>query len=104
MSIQVALKYLVEGRDLSYDDMRAVMSQVMSGDATDSQIGAFLMGLRIKGETIDEVTAAAQVMRDLVAPVTPQSAPLVDLAGTGGDGTNLFNVYSGKYRRGSRWC
>jgi len=92
MNIQVALKHLVEGRHLSYDEMRAVMSQMMSGDATDSQIGAFLMGLRIKGETIDEVTAAAQVMRDLVSPVTPQSAPLVDLAGTGGDGTNLFNV------------
>lgn len=92
MNIQAALKQLVEGRDLSFDDMRGVMSQVMSGDATDAQIGAFLMGLRIKGETIDEVTAAAQVMRDLVSPVTPESAPLVDLAGTGGDGTNLFNV------------
>ena len=92
MNIQAALKRLVTGEDLAYDEMRAVMTQVMSGDATDAQIGAFLMGLRIKGETIDEVSAAAQVMRDLVSPVTPKSAPLVDLAGTGGDGANLFNV------------
>jgi len=92
MNIQAALKRLVAGDDLTYDEMRAVMAQVMSGDATDAQIGALLMGLRIKGETIDEVSAAAQVMRDLVSPVTPKSSPLVDLAGTGGDGANLFNV------------
>ena len=92
MNIQAALKRLVAGENLAYDEMRSVMTQVMSGDATDAQIGALLMGLRIKGETIDEVSAAAQVMRDLVSPVTPKSSPLVDLAGTGGDGANLFNV------------
>ena len=56
MNIQAALKRLVAGDDLTYDEMRAVMAQVMSGDATDAQIGALLMGLRIKGETIRRKT------------------------------------------------
>lgn len=83
MTIQEVLKEVAEGRDLSYDVMRAIMMQMMSGDLTDAQIGALLMGLRMKGETVTEVTAAAQVMRDLVSPVETHSQPLVDLAGTG---------------------
>ena len=92
MTIQEVLKEVAEGRDLSYDVMRAIMMQMMSGDLTDAQIGALLMGLRMKGETVTEVTAAAQVMRDLVSPVETHSQPLVDLAGTGGDSAHLFNV------------
>lgn len=92
MTIQEVLKEVAEGRDLSFDVMRAIMMQMMSGDLTDAQIGALLMGLRMKGETVTEVTAAAQVMRDLVSPVETQSQPLVDLAGTGGDSAHLFNV------------
>ncbi|MFK8043020.1 anthranilate phosphoribosyltransferase, partial [Congregibacter sp.] len=92
MDIQQALGRVVEQKDLSREEMAAVMRQIMSGDATDAQIGGLLMGLRIKGETIDEIAAAAAVMRDLATPVTVQGDNLVDLVGTGGDGANLFNV------------
>jgi anthranilate phosphoribosyltransferase len=72
--------------------MSAVMRQVMSGDATDAQIGGLLVALRMKGETTDEIAGAATVMRDLATPVTVSDEHLVDLVGTGGDGANLFNV------------
>jgi anthranilate phosphoribosyltransferase len=68
------------------------MRTVMSGDATDAQIGGLLLALRIKGETIDEITGAAQVMRELATPVHSRRDNLTDLVGTGGDGANLFNV------------
>ncbi len=68
------------------------MRQVMSGDATDAQIGGLLVALRMKGETTDEIAGAAQVMRELATPVTVSDEHLVDLVGTGGDGANLFNV------------
>jgi anthranilate phosphoribosyltransferase len=72
--------------------MAGVMRQVMSGDATDAQIGGLLVALRIKGETTDEIAGAAQVMRELATPVRVDCPHLVDLVGTGGDGANLFNV------------
>ena len=68
------------------------MRQIMGGGATPAQIGAFLVALRIKGETIDEVAAATQVMRELALPVEVSDDHLVDIVGTGGDGANLFNV------------
>jgi anthranilate phosphoribosyltransferase len=71
------------------------MRQVMSGEAGDAQIGALLVALRIKGETIDEIAGAAQVMRELATPVRVSGPHLVDLVGTGGDGANLFNVSTG---------
>jgi anthranilate phosphoribosyltransferase len=74
--------------------MKDVMRIVMNGEATDAQIGAFLMGLRLKSETIDEITGATEVMRELVTGVTVNADPLVDIVGTGGDGANLFNVSS----------
>ena len=92
MDIQKAVVALVEPRDLTREEMAGVMRQVMSGDATDAQIGALLVALRIKGETIDEIAGAAQVMRELATPVTVDCPHLVDLVGTGGDGANLFNV------------
>lgn len=92
MRIQEALAQLAENSDLSRDDMAAVMRQLMSGDATDAQIGALLMGLRMKGETVDEIAGAAAVMRELATPVQVSGEHLVDLVGTGGDGANLFNV------------
>lgn len=95
MNIQQALAQLVEGKDLAREEMAAVMQQVMSGQCTDAQIGALLVALRIKGETIDEIVGAAEVMRALVTPVEVSqeaSLNLVDLVGTGGDGANLFNV------------
>ena len=92
MDIQKALARVVEGEHLSRDDMAAVMRQVMSGDATDAQIGGLLIGLRMKGETIDEIAGAAEVMRSLATRVEVDQENLVDLVGTGGDGANLFNV------------
>lgn len=92
MQIKEALTVLAERRDLSHDDMTSVMTEVMSGAATDAQIGALLMALRMKGETIDEIAAAAAVMRSLAKSVPVSGDNLVDLVGTGGDGANLFNV------------
>ena len=92
MDIKTALAYLVQGLDLTSDQMVSVMQQVMTGLATEAQIGAFLLGLRVKGETIDEIAGAAQVMRELATPVLLNHSNLVDTCGTGGDGSNLFNV------------
>ncbi|HKK22700.1 MAG TPA: anthranilate phosphoribosyltransferase [Pseudohaliea sp.] len=93
MNLRDALAILAEGRDLDSHAMAEVMRTVMTGGATDAQIGALLLGLRAKGETIDELVAAARVMRELATPVTvPGNLDLVDLVGTGGDGANLFNV------------
>ncbi len=92
MNIQQALAMLVEGENLTNDDMIAVMRQVMTGAATEAQVGALLLGLRMKGETIEEVAGAAQVMRELAVPVHVTGEHIVDIVGTGGDGANLFNV------------
>ena len=92
MTIQDAIARLVEGEDLESAAMQAAMRQIMGGDATPAQIGAFLAALRCKGETIDEVAAAAAVMRELATPVRVSDDNLVDIVGTGGDGANLFNV------------
>ncbi len=94
MQIKEALAALVEGRSLSQVQMAAVMRQIMTGEATAAQIGGFLVALKIKGETIDEIAGAVEVMRELATPVAigPGRAPLVDTCGTGGDGSPLFNV------------
>lgn len=92
MDIQNALGRVVDQLDLSTDEMKSVMGQIMRGQATEAQIGAFLMGLRMKSETIDEIVGAVQVMRELATPVRVETANLVDICGTGGDGSNLFNV------------
>ncbi|RJS93538.1 anthranilate phosphoribosyltransferase [Salinisphaera sp. Q1T1-3] len=86
---------IARGRDLDGERMAAAMRSLMTGGAEDSQIGAFLMGLRIKGETIEEIAAAAAVMRELATPVPVDDAladSLVDTCGTGGDGAGIFNV------------
>ena len=92
MHIREALERIVRNIDLDRAEMHAVMRAIMSGECTDAQIGGFLVGLRMKGESIEEITAAAEVMRDLATPVTVDVSPLVDVVGTGGDGANLFNV------------
>ena len=92
MDIQNALKFLVNRQDLTSQQMTAVMQQIMTGKATPSQIGGFLVALQMKGETITEITAAAQVMRSLATPVDMGSDNLVDTCGTGGDGASTFNV------------
>jgi anthranilate phosphoribosyltransferase len=92
MDIKTALNRIVDNLDLSTDEMRDVMRLVMNGEASDAQIGALLMGLRMKSETIDEIVGATEVMRELMTGVTVNAEHLVDIVGTGGDGANLFNV------------
>src|SRR5690606_13524023 len=94
MDIKQALNRVVGQLDLTTEEMKAVMRLIMTGQCTDAQIGAFLMGLRMKSETIDEIVGAVQVMRELAAPVTIDAERLVDTCGTGGDGMNIFNVSS----------
>ncbi len=92
MNIQQAIAAVLEHRDLTRDEMVEVMRQIMTGEATPAQIGGFLIGLRMKGETVDEITAAATVMRELAAPVEVDKTHLVDVVGTGGDSAGTFNI------------
>lgn len=92
MDIKEALALLVERRDLSRSQMNEVMNQIMTGGASQAQIGGFLVALRMKGETVDEIAGAAQAMRDLATHVAVPCERLVDTCGTGGDGSRLFNV------------
>ena len=91
MKIQEAIGELLKGNNLSVDAMQAVMRQIMTGDATPAQIGGFLIGLRIKGETVDEIAAAADVMAGLAEKVV-LAADVVDIVGTGGDSSGTFNI------------
>jgi len=93
--MQEVLARLLDGQDLSADESQTMMSTIMSGGATDAQIGAVLTALRMKGETIDEITGAATVMRALSNGVDVDDESLVDTCGTGGDGAGLFNVSTG---------
>ena len=92
MDMKAALDRVTQHQDLTREEMRAVMQLIMTGEATQAQMGGFLVGLRMKGESVDEITAAAEVMRSLATPVKINSEHLVDIVGTGGDGANLFNV------------
>jgi len=92
MDIKQALNALVARVDLNTEEMIEIMRIVMTGGATPAQIGGFLVALRMKGETLDEITGAAMVMRELATPVDISVDYLVDTCGTGGDGANLFNV------------
>lgn len=92
MDIQTALRRVTEGENLSQEEMAAVMRAIMTGECTPAQIGGFLVGLRMKGETVDEIAAAARVMRELAAQVEVAPHFLVDTCGTGGDAKGTFNV------------
>ncbi len=92
MDMQAAIRAVTEKRNLDADEMTAVMRTIMTGDATPAQIGGFLIGLRMKGETVDEIAAAAKVMRELATGVQVTGPNVVDIVGTGGDATNTFNV------------
>lgn len=92
MEMNQALEKLVNQQDLSTAEMKSVMQKIMTGEATHSQIGGFLVALRMKGESIDEITGAVEVMRSLSTPVNVSGQYLVDTCGTGGDGADLFNV------------
>lgn len=92
MDMPAAIKAVTERRDLSRREMQSVMNTIMTGQATPAQIGGFLIGLRMKGETIDEITAAATVMRELATKVDVSGDHVVDIVGTGGDATSTFNI------------
>ncbi|MFG6139525.1 anthranilate phosphoribosyltransferase [Halomonas sp. B23F22_10] len=92
MQMREALGALMRHENLSFDQTHALMTAIMTGEASDAQIAAFLMGMAMKGETPEEISAAAQVMRELMSPVTLHAENVVDIVGTGGDGANLFNV------------
>lgn len=91
MHIQDALKTIVAGRDLAQDDAAAVMEEIMTGEATAAQIGAFLTALHLKGETDAEIAGMADVMRAHAVQVHHDS-PVLDTCGTGGDASNTFNI------------
>ena len=91
-AVQSALARLLEREDLPGEEMEAAMRELMTGAATPAQIGAFLTALRMKGETVEEVVAAASVMRSLAAHVSLGEPDAIDIVGTGGDGSHTFNV------------
>ena len=90
--IQESISQLIGGQDLGRDKARAVMNQIMSGEATDAQIGAFLVALRCKGETVEEISGCAEVMRDKATRISTTQEKVVDTCGTGGDGSSSFNI------------
>ena len=90
--IQAAIHTVLEGHDLGRDEAREVMDEIMAGEATPAQIGGFLVALRAKGETADEIAGCAEAMRAHVLPVHPSRTDVVDVVGTGGDGARTFNI------------
>jgi anthranilate phosphoribosyltransferase len=92
MDMQSAIKMVTEHTNLSSADMTSVMRLIMTGEATPAQVGGFLIGLRMKGETVEEVAAAAAVMRELSTRVDVAKEHLVDTCGTGGDASGSFNI------------
>jgi anthranilate phosphoribosyltransferase len=91
-TIQRALARLVDGVSLDRAEAREVMGEIMRGEATPAQIGAFLVALRVKGETAEEIAGCAEAMREHVIAVKPRRDDLVDTAGTGGDGAHTLNI------------
>jgi anthranilate phosphoribosyltransferase len=92
MDIQQALQKVLNNKNLTIDEMCDVMRLIMSGKTTEAQLSGFLIGLRCKGETIDEIAAAVQVMRELATKVVINGQHVIDTCGTGGDGANTFNI------------
>lgn len=90
--LQEAIKKIVDKKDLSENEAYVAMNEIMKGEGTEAQIGAFLVGLRMKGEKIDEITGCAKAMRDNALPVKLQSEFVIDTCGTGGDGGKTFNI------------
>lgn len=92
MDIKQALPILVNQQNLCHADMVAVIRQIMSGNATEAQIAGFLVALRCKGESVDDIAAAAEVMREFGSKVILTGEHIIDTCGTGGDGANTFNI------------
>ena len=89
--IQQAISQVMNGKDLDFDTAKAVMGEMMDGTATQAQMGAFLAAMRMKGETIEEITACATVMREKGVRINPVR-PVMDIVGTGGDEVGTFNI------------
>jgi anthranilate phosphoribosyltransferase len=92
MAISDAIRTATEGKDLTAGEAHAAMTEIMSGTASAAQIAAFLIAIRMKGETVEEITEFARVMREHVVVVAPSRRPLVDTCGTGGDAVKTFNI------------
>jgi anthranilate phosphoribosyltransferase len=92
MDLKKAISRVIDRQELSREEMVEVMRTIMTGGATPAQIGAFLIGLRMKGETVPEIAAAAEVMRELATRVEVDAFNLVDTCGTGGDASGTFNI------------
>ena len=92
MTIQETIAAVVEGRDLAREEAAEVMRHLMQGEGTPAQIGALLVGLRMKGETVEEITGLAMTMREMSTKVKTKRSPLVDTCGTGGDTCGTFNI------------
>ena len=92
MIVGPAIQLLLDGYHLTRADARELMGSIMDGEETPAQIAGFLVALRTKGETADEIAGFAEAMREHVVPVTPERSPMVDVVGTGGDGANTFNI------------
>ena len=97
MGIKEAIQEVIKGNSLSEDEMAGVFEQIMSGGATDAQIGSFLTAIRLKGETVEEITGAARIMREKATKLKVKTSvnineTVIDTCGTGGSGTNTFNV------------
>src|SRR3981081_4425990 len=93
IDIQDALQRTIEHREIFHDEMLALMRKIMSGEASPVMIAALTVGLRVKKETIGEIAAAAQVMREFATQVdVPEREQLVDIVGTGGDASHTFNI------------
>ena len=92
MIVGPAIQLLLDGYHLTRADARELMGSIMDGEETPAQIAGFLVALRTKGETADEIAGFAEAMREHVVPVTPERSPVVDIVGTGGDGANTFNI------------
>ena len=95
MNMQQAIAAVTDRQDLSQAQMQAVMNLIMTGEATQAQVGGFLVGLRMKGETVDEITGAVMAMRALAAGVEVKGEHIIDTCGTGGDSSGIFNVSTG---------
>ena len=89
--IREAITALIDGRSLTMEEAAQVMEEIMGGEVTPAQFGAFVTALRLKGETVDEIAGLAKVMRAKAIPVTIDE-PVVDTCGTGGDGSSTFNI------------
>ena len=87
-----AISKVVDGLNLTEEEATSVMEKIMTGEATDAQIASFLTALRLKGETVEEITGFARVMKAKATPIECHSAPVVDTCGTGGDASGTFNI------------